>query len=612
MVDCKANNRIETIELLRAFGIIAVLIFHFFPQYLKGGYLGVDLFYVISGFVITSSLIRLREYDFVGYRTFIIRRFWRLYPSLVVIVALTTLLFVFIYPPGLRSNLLKGSGSTLLFFSNIYFGTNAGYFDIVSELMPLLHTWSLSIEWQFYFLIPILYLATSKNSNRCIILIVLTVASFFVANILSTTRPTLNFFGLQSRIWEFGVGALAYHFFYFIDRRESIFRVYHVVAILLMIFLMLSYFVFVSDFYATPSVISLPFIIAGVVSIYIGAIHDATFAKYIPSCLKYIGGISYSIYLVHYPFAAYAKYAEVNNEAKLLLILLTILISVLLSVNVESRYRYLSGSKVIYSLLCLSSIFAFTTFIYYSSDDADPQYANYVKTNFNNELLDNKTRQSISAFTHERTLVVGDSFAQDMANVLFEGGFLTKDSYDTFYISQQCGNLYVPRNDFYLENLPRSVRINCQDRETYNRIEDVLHMYKYVILASNWTEWQLGYVAESINNLRKKTDAKVVLVGVKGIGKVNPYIESTIPLEQRIRSYGSSPPYIQKINHELRSIVNDLSDNNVYFLDVNTLLCQTDNRCTKYTVDGQLISYDGGHLTRDGAIHLSKRIKIPF
>ena len=150
-------NYIKSIDSLRAIAVIAVLIYHFFPSLAPGGFLGVDLFFVVSGFVITNLLSKDGIDSRKKYLKFFVNRLWRLYPSLLVVVLITWGSFSLIWPDSLNYMLAKSSLSSLLFYSNIFYGSQGGYFDITTEILPLLHTWSLSVEWQFYLFFPLLF-----------------------------------------------------------------------------------------------------------------------------------------------------------------------------------------------------------------------------------------------------------------------------------------------------------------------------------------------------------------------------------------------------------------------------------------------------------------------
>ena len=203
------NNRIIIIDVLRALAVTLVLLFHFFSETFDFGYIGVDIFLVISGFVIAKSLNSLRgNYK---WKTFFIKRLFRLFPVLLFVVTITLAFFLILYPESLQNLLLQSFTSSLSAISNLYFGSISGYFDIVSEVNPFLHTWSLSLEWQFYIIITLIIAFFSIKKSRIVVLI-LTIISIILMVQYKDSRPILNFYSFFTRFFEFGVGFLAYSY----------------------------------------------------------------------------------------------------------------------------------------------------------------------------------------------------------------------------------------------------------------------------------------------------------------------------------------------------------------------------------------------------------------
>ncbi|EFU70275.1 acyltransferase [Aliarcobacter butzleri JV22] len=144
------------IDGLRAIAILSVLIFHLDAKYLSGGFVGVDIFFVISGFLITSIIKKeIEETSSFNFKNFYIRRIRRLFPALFVTLAITTIIVAFIFSPTHLSSYGGSLVTSLLSVSNFFFWVESDYFDVSSKVKPLLHTWTLSIEEQFYLIWPI-------------------------------------------------------------------------------------------------------------------------------------------------------------------------------------------------------------------------------------------------------------------------------------------------------------------------------------------------------------------------------------------------------------------------------------------------------------------------
>ena len=156
------------IDGLRAIAIIAVLIFHFFPKYLPKGFVGVDLFFLISGFLITANIIQSVEEQRFQVSVFFLSRVRRLFPALFVCLILVSVAVFFIFLPFDRIAYLRSLASSMGFASNVYFWQVGGYFGTADALKPLLHTWSLAVEAQFYVIFPLIILTLFLLLKRSI------------------------------------------------------------------------------------------------------------------------------------------------------------------------------------------------------------------------------------------------------------------------------------------------------------------------------------------------------------------------------------------------------------------------------------------------------------
>lgn len=218
------------IDGLRAVAVLAVVAFHAGVPWLPGGYVGVDVFFVVSGFLITGLL--LREFETRGDISlvgFYERRVRRLAPALLLVLAVTLALgAVYLVPiGGEQQGLAKSAIATLLLGSNVWFAhATGGYFDAPAAAQPLLHTWSLSVEEQFYLVWPTLLLLASRWAVRrrsdparaaAWMLALVGIGSLALSVITTGTHPEFAFFGSPTRAWEFAIGGLAF----FLVRRRS-------------------------------------------------------------------------------------------------------------------------------------------------------------------------------------------------------------------------------------------------------------------------------------------------------------------------------------------------------------------------------------------------------
>lgn len=201
----------KEIDGLRAIAVLSIVLFHAGFKAFEGGYVGVDIFFVISGFLITSIIVQDHRQGTFSFAAFYERRARRLLPALFFVL-LVSMGFAWAWLlPGELTEFSKCLLSVLFFGSNFFFWHDSGYFATSAELRPLLHTWSLAVEEQFYFVFPVVLLLASRlrRSITAAILLALGLLSFGFSLWASVYKPQFAFFLLPARIWEFVVGALA-------------------------------------------------------------------------------------------------------------------------------------------------------------------------------------------------------------------------------------------------------------------------------------------------------------------------------------------------------------------------------------------------------------------
>ena len=163
---------IPVLDGIRGLAVIAVLFFHL--DLLPGGFLGVDIFFVISGYLITKIIVEENENNLFSFKNFYIKRFKRLFPALIIVSIFSLIIACIIFDTDNLNRINKSSIFSLFFLSNIFFWTESNYFDTSSNLKPLLHTWSLGIEMSFYIIFPIFLLSLQKIKNFKVNLLLIT------------------------------------------------------------------------------------------------------------------------------------------------------------------------------------------------------------------------------------------------------------------------------------------------------------------------------------------------------------------------------------------------------------------------------------------------------
>ncbi len=200
---------------LRAIAVLSVMFFHFNQGLVPGGFAGVDVFFVISGFLMTSIIFRGLESNNFSLWSFLKARARRIVPALVTVISIVLALGYLFFEPLTYQLVGKHGFSSLLFISNITYANEAGYFDADSFSKLFLHTWSLSVEWQFYIVYPIVLIILSKLfSIKTLkkIVVISAIIIFVFCVYFSSINKTLSYFMIYTRGWEMLFGSIAFLF----------------------------------------------------------------------------------------------------------------------------------------------------------------------------------------------------------------------------------------------------------------------------------------------------------------------------------------------------------------------------------------------------------------
>lgn len=298
----------KDINGLRAIAVIAVVLFHFKILGFSGGFIGVDVFFVISGYMMTGIIFsRIRQARF-SIIDFYIARAKRIIPALAVLCIVLILFGFFYLQTEDYREVLRNIKRSILFFSNISYYNETGYFDTPTQENWLLHTWSLSVEWQFYILYPIVIALLSRFIKEPIIKLILLICAFIsllLAIYLANTNPTASFYLLPTRAWEMIAGGIVFLFPISLTNRVRLSL--ELIGLLLVIG---SVFYFSSSFPWPSYYTLLP--IVGTMLILYG--NRESFITSNPVS-QFIGKISYSIYLWHWPIAVFLYFCGLAENS---------------------------------------------------------------------------------------------------------------------------------------------------------------------------------------------------------------------------------------------------------------------------------------------------------
>jgi peptidoglycan/LPS O-acetylase OafA/YrhL len=301
------------VDGLRAVAVLPVLFFHVGIPGTAGGYVGVDVFFVISGFLITSILHQEMGRGRFSFVRFYERRIRRLWPALVVVVAFTVLGAYRLLLPTALKDFGQSLVAVTVFASNVLFYQEAGYFDGPAELKPLLHTWSLAVEEQFYLFFPPFLLALHRFARRAITpaLLVSLVVSFGISILFLPSHQSAVFYLLPFRAWEMLVGSVL-AVGVIPSFRSTTFA--HLSGLLGLAMILVSVVVYSA---ATPFpglAAALP-VLGSALVIHAGATEGGLAGRLLGTTpLVFVGKISYSLYLWHWPLIVFARHLVPDGE----------------------------------------------------------------------------------------------------------------------------------------------------------------------------------------------------------------------------------------------------------------------------------------------------------
>lgn len=331
------NFRLD-INGLRAIAVIAVVLFHFNPIWVPGGFAGVDVFFVISGFLMTKIIFQGFDKNNFNLIKFYLARANRIIPALSIMCFTVFILgYLLIIQSESFNKLAHHIFSSTFFFSNITYYLESGYFDADSKDKWLLHTWSLSVEWQFYIIYPIVLIILKRYFTQKHIKNFIVVGAIlgFIFSIFATNKwPTFAYYQLSTRAWEMLIGGIAFLYpFNFSDKKNKF------IVALGLILILISYACFSSKtpwpgyFSLLPVIGSYLIIIANQQSIFITN----------NSFFQHIGKWSYSIYLWHWPLVSlsYLYSFNTSNKITVLMFLLSVFLGWVSFTLFEGRkYKY--------------------------------------------------------------------------------------------------------------------------------------------------------------------------------------------------------------------------------------------------------------------------------
>jgi peptidoglycan/LPS O-acetylase OafA/YrhL len=559
----------KDIDGLRAIAVIAVILFHF--GYLPNGYLGVDVFFVISGYLITKIIYDESKVNQFSLTQFYIRRIRRIIPLILFICTLAGVIGICLMLPDDLENLCESIVATNFFSNNILqYITTHNYWDVVNEYKPLIHTWSLGIEEQYYVIYPLIFLLLgSKRINWIVpVLIISTIISLFI--FFLTNDAATKFYLLPSRFFELSIGGLGSILSYKKTIHSKLKSAFIIVLIL---------FLFVDI--NIPGDLKLFITIILSAGILVVTDNSGLISLFIleNKVVVWIGKISFSLYMWHQLILAFTRYAflENYNIIQALLIIIAIILLSIASYNlIEQPFRNSKKIKISTLLWCSGLLFLISTcgasYIYMKAGVIkDFPELNIVKSNAKRNMhaaYNDRIYKLDKDFTNDnkiKVLIIGNSFGRDWANVLLESkyGKLIEISY--------AFEIETAKN--VSERLRKADNIYFADlrKEKFNKI---------------------------VKDFTIDT-TKVWMVGTKNFGVNNGIYYNKEDCNQRV---AIGKEFLQMNEQDKRDWGNKL-------IDMIGMVIDKNGKVPVFTSDCKFISQDCRHLTSSGAKYYSRLIE---
>ena len=434
---------------LRGWAVILVLFFHYELLNFYGGFIGVDIFFVISGFLMTYIISNSYEANRFTISNFYSRRAKRIIPALIMLIIFVLVVGFIILPPNELLQLAKHAGSSALFLSNFTYMDEAGYFDTISSNKWLLHTWSLSVEWQFYLIYPlilkIVYSIVPKHKKILWLFIfhILAFLSLYYFSIKSSAiKEEFGFFMLPARAWELIAGSIA---FYVLNLKIFKSKIKFVSDICILLLILSS--LLISDAYRWPS----SYTLIPVFLTFLIIINNANNSLLLGNkVLQFFGNISYSLYLWHWPIFVALNFFFLDTFLwKLLGILISIFLAFISYNFIELKFNKLKVSRplniLLVALIILVSLISykisqssgyswrFNEDVLMASNEANNKYDLQRSKNCTIDEVFKFKVCTFGNYNNEGLILYGDSHASSIISALSEA-----TNTNIIYFINQC------------------------------------------------------------------------------------------------------------------------------------------------------------------------------
>jgi len=621
------------IDGLRTVAVLPVILFHAGFNSFSGGFVGVDVFFVISGYLITGIIINQRSRGTFTLTKFYERRARRILPALLFIMLCCIPFALLLMSPVQIMAFSQSLIAVCLFGSNIFFWKGQGYFASGAEEIPLMHTWSLAVEEQFYIFFPLCIILLWRFGRRPLVtsMILAAIASLLLSEWGWRTHPDANFFLLPTRAWELLVGSLCAFAHFQNEHRDR-----NLVSLLGLIMILLSVVLY-SDHVPFPSVYALlPVLGTALIILYGGS---TTVVGRLLSTRAFVGLglISYSAYLWHQPLFAFARIKSQGTPDAWLMLGLAIMSVVLAYFTwryVELPFRglrpgvHISRRQLLASVGIPAALFiSFGTLVNFNHGFARPLDDHEVR--IVESVLAYRNYPASELYRERRCFLMPEQSASDfskecdMASLDDNGVMIWGDSHAaalSYGLRQNIPNLaqYTATTCPPIIRTEIAQRGNCEEINEYVFQQAVRQQPSAIVLHANWLE----YTDQAIENLEssiKQLKATLPHTSIYIVGGVPQWIpslpEALLPYFLEQGSTDITTPIdietnIEDIESRDQVIEASTLSNDAIFISVLARLCH-DGVCratSEAENTSELFIWDDGHLTRIGSLWLVNEI----
>lgn len=578
------------IDGLRALAVLPVILFHAGFDAFSGGFVGVDVFFVISGYLITTIILAELEQGRFSIVNFYERRARRILPALFVVMTACLILGYLWLMPDEFKNLGQSLVATSLFSNNMLLGLTSDYWDLASEFKPLLHTWSLGVEEQYYIVVPLLLILAARAGKIGVTFLLWAVflSSFLFAVWFSDVSPKWAFYILPTRAWELGIGALAALYLRNNSSNAVSFKLSNALSSTGLFLILGSVFTFDKNI-PNPGWPMLAPTIGAVLIILFCTPGSLSFKILGSRIFVFIGLLSYSLYLWHQPAFAFLRVYSSTHPSFinfLALLPLIFILSVLTWRYVETPFRNKStfGRKSVFLFsACFTALFICAGLYLNKSYglplrafDKDIKIEDMDKRIYNEKVFSLK-KSNFSDKPLPKILIAGNSFARDFTNITLE----------TFDVS---GVEILYRNDLQ----------QCIDESQSDDEHKLYHEADVIVFASG--SYDPACYSSNIKFAESK-GKKIFYIGPKHFGSnLNWLIR--LSGSDRANQYNSIPIEVVEADNEMARLLP--SKNFISLLSstvVNSRIPVTDDR-------GRMLSTDRAHLTKYGALFFGEKTVV--